>query len=95
MDEDTEDAKARERRYEEERYEEERQERIRHRNRVSGRIALWITAAALVLLAYDSATAALAAHRDDRPWAYPLVLAVTCVAAVVVAGAWSLARRRR
>jgi hypothetical protein len=80
---------------EERRYEEERQERIRHRNRVSGRFVVWIVAASLALLAYDSATAALAAHRGDRPFLYPLVLSVTCVGAVIAAGAWSLARRRR
>jgi hypothetical protein len=80
---------------EERRYEEERQERIRHRNRVSGRIVVWIMTAALALLAYDSATAALAAHQDDRPFVYPLVLSATCAAAAIAAGAWSLARRRR
>lgn len=80
---------------EERRYEEERRERIRRRNRISGRAVVLIMAAAVGLLGYDSATAALAAHRDGGSVGYPLALSVLCAVVLIVAGVRSLARRRR
>ncbi|GAA2083087.1 hypothetical protein [Actinomadura alba] len=80
---------------EERRYEEERRARIRHRNRISGRLVLVIMAAALALLGYDSAIAALAAHRDGRSFGYPLALSAGCAAVLIAAGLRTFAHRRR
>jgi hypothetical protein len=90
VEEDEEDTKAAELR----RYEEEREARIRYRNKVSGAVVIVIMAAALALLGYDSATAALRAHHSGRPWAYPLTLAVVCALALL-AGAVRILRRPR
>jgi hypothetical protein len=76
------------------RYEEEREARIRHRNKVSGRVVIAVMTAALALLGYDSATAALRAHHSGRPWAYPLTLALGCGLAVLAVAAWILRRPR-
>ncbi|RAY15509.1 hypothetical protein DPM19_06805 [Actinomadura craniellae] len=63
------------------RYEEARQARARRRDALARRAVGWIMAAALALLAYDSAAAALADHRAGRSWAYPAVLALGCAVA--------------
>jgi hypothetical protein len=76
-------------------YEEERQAAIRRRNQVSGVIVTWVVGAALGLLAYDSATAALGARRDDRPWAYPAVVTAVCCATLIALAAWRVRRGRR
>jgi hypothetical protein len=80
---------------EDRRYEEERRAAGRRRNQVSWVIVAWVMAAALALLGHDSATAALGAHRDGRPWVYPAGLAVTCGIALVVLAAWGVRRARR
>lgn len=77
------------------RYEEERRVARMRRDRVSWVVVGWVMAAALALLTYDSATAALGALRDGRPWAYPAVLASTCGSALIALGAWGLRRRHR
>ena len=65
------------------RYEAERRERSRRLDRAGRRIVGWVVAAALAVLAYASATEAQAARREDRPWAYPAVLAVVCAGALL------------
>jgi Na+/melibiose symporter-like transporter len=65
------------------RYEAERRERIERRSKQSWRIVAWVCAAALVLLGYDSAAAAVGAQRHGKPWIYPVIVAVACVGGLV------------
>lgn len=53
-------------------------------DRVFGRIVGWVSAAALVLLAYDAGGAALDARRGGRPWLYPAGVSVICL--ILLAG---------
>ena len=66
------------------REEHSREERVQRRNRASWTIVLWVMAASLALLAYDSGGAAIDAHRSGRPWLYPAGVSVVCLLVLLV-----------
>jgi hypothetical protein len=73
------------------RYERERGERAARRNQISWKIIGWVMAAALALLTYDAAGAAVEARRTERPWLYPAAISLTC--ALGLTGLLALAAR--
>jgi hypothetical protein len=72
-----------------------REERARRRDQISRTIVAWVMAAALALLSYDSAGAALDARRSGRPWLYPAGISVVCFLGLVGLGVRAVRRRRR
>jgi protein-S-isoprenylcysteine O-methyltransferase Ste14 len=77
------------------RYEQEHQERIDRRNAASWKAVGVVIAAALALLAYDSGSAALTAHRDGRPWLYPACVSTACTLLILALLTYALWHRRR
>jgi hypothetical protein len=74
------------------RYEQERERRASRRDQVSWKIIGWVMAAALAVLSYDSAGAALEARRTGRPWAYPAGISLTCGLGFLVLVVWAVRR---
>lgn len=77
------------------REEREREERSVRRNRASWAVVIWVMAAALALLSYDSGGAALDAHRSGRPWLYPASVSVVCLLVLVLLAVRAVRRRRK
>ena len=71
-----------------------REERSARRNRASWAVVLWVMAAALALLSYDSGGAALDAHRAGRPWLYPAGVSAGCLLVLVFLAVRAMLRRR-
>jgi hypothetical protein len=65
------------------------------RDQVSWTIVIWMMAAALALLAYDSGGAAFDAHRAGRPWLYPAAVSAGCVLVLALLAVRAVLRRRR
>jgi hypothetical protein len=76
------------------REERERDERSARRNRASWVVVLWVMAAALALLSYDSGGAALDARRAGRPWLYPACVSAGCLLVLVILAVRAVLRRR-
>jgi cation transport ATPase len=76
-------------------HEEARRAVARRRNAISWAVIAWVTAAALALLGYDAATAALGDHGDGRPWAYPAAVTAICAISLIALASWSLRHLRR
>jgi hypothetical protein len=77
------------------REEREREERSARRDRASRVVVVWVMAAALALLSYDSGGAALDARQDGRPWRYPACVSVICLLGLVWLLVRMVRRRRR
>jgi hypothetical protein len=77
------------------REERERNEHSARRNRASWVVVLWVMAAALALLSYDSGGAALNARRAGQPWLYPACVSACCLLVLVILAVRAVLRRRR